>query len=1102
MGKPNPIEKPKNNPGISEESEALQELKAGIKETAPVAPPHTDLEHLRKGIKLDNGLSETIKKLSFEKAPDREQLDAFHDFQAVLASLPQSLLRAGVSMDELKTLGTSVLPREKIAALKQEELAALNKIFEMQKYPDHPFVKEFVKRWPSVIGIAVQAKAVAERITGTESKESDKKETPAWRRSIDNAALRAKETMQAHPWITAGVIGAGVIGAGWLIKKMFSSKEKESTSTEQSEDSTLWKWTKRLMLTAGILVGVGSILEMEGVKKFFKDNFGIDANKNTIYKALTYLSAQNIKKFLETLFEGDKEYKAHKKIAEKISKEMGKPVSPELLMAMKKQPFNEFDSWTGKGTSFVNEYWARLKDSLTPELAKFFMGKNDTELSEEEKVVRAYIEKHRQKVNAMPKNNQTTVIEVLAFLADETKTLEEAQRAANPELNEKMTKFDEASEKVTDEDKKNVAAQIRSMLPHMKTSKEAAQKITDDCKKRNIDSKKFNELHTQTQQQFDHIVAMTADPSIDANTLADQGDAYREAINQFNEEQERLLDQLAYHSGWTEFQYMAYTQGINIPRRYFKLPDMQRNWVRARAAAVATYPLKKMGSAGIALAEKIAPEKMAQRAEKAAVESLDDLKAALTNKGLTDPKDIDAIAKNGLTPELRKTLTQKGIMVAEIEEIAEKLHYARLDTDVKQWKVMITEKETELASLKKTKTPDDLAKGKITKLEQEIKAAREAMEFDEARVHGARTKVINRELETTISGLKGKEAFDKIDMEEYWKKLNTLQDEVGSGQKILEREVMKRAEKIAQIRSGVVGLGSEEALRAEMNKLLADFQINERKVLQHTVEGAGILARIKKFGKTKLESITGSVTETAYHTNLKKLAALIGNASQKQGIVDRITDKAAPKLGQLFAKSNVSRIPCYAISLGMGTYLQTDETAGVGIGKAAGQTALDIMPVLGEASDFYSAFTGEEGITGRKLDMSDRGIRLAFGIGGSLVNLASGAAILTGVGAPLGAWGRAAFSTLKAGKLAKNAGKIAKIAEAGAETAQGAQKITRTARMLESAGKAGRTIQFATIGGVLGKLGYDIIATPDPSKDIPVDPATAEVLQEAASISG
>jgi hypothetical protein len=152
--------------------------------------------------------------------------------------------------------------------------------------------------------------------------------------------------------------------------------------------------------------------------------------------------------------------------------------------------------------------------------------------------------------------------------------------------------------------------------------------------------------------------------------------------------------------------------------------------------------------------------------------------------------------------------------------------------------------------------------------------------------------------------------------------------------------------------------------------------------------------------------------------------------------------------------------------IGAGTYFNQQANPQAGVEKSLQQAAIDILPITGTASDFYSAIKGKEYITEKELDSTDRVIRGAFGVAGLLCDIGT----LAGIGLA----GRAAVSSAKGAKIAKKAIGLREVIDIALKS----NKEIDTVRGLREIQKTGKFAQGILIAGSLGAAGYNYIMKP------------------------
>jgi hypothetical protein len=440
-----------------------------------------------------------------------------------------------------------------------------------------------------------------------------------------------------------------------------------------------------------------------------------------------------------------------------------------------------------------------------------------------------------------------------------------------------------------------------------------------------------------------------------------------------------------------------------------------------------------------------------------------------------------------MTPELRAKLVGRGVAPKEleaIEETADRANFAKMEIDLKEGKSMLAKNDAELKTLRANKTPNDAVTKRIATLERESKEITEMVDFDEARMHGAKTRVLSHEARAEAEKVKLYDAADQHNLEPHAKKLREIQDEATKAEAILERELTKRGEKIALIRKSVgAGSAAEKAVESEMNQLLMDFKFSQKTVAVGIVQQAGLIQKVKSAITSRLGV---KAAENACYADIQDLAKSIRRAKSGQF-------RDAKRFGgitQAIAKHHYGKFAFYGLALTAGTALQHDEENGVDWGTAAKQTAFDVAPITGEFSDFYAAITGKEYFTNRKLDMSDRTLRAVFGIGGTLVTAAQAAELFftAGAAAPVVGLEAGAWATFKASKL-------------GLKTAKALGKVKNAEQIANSAkgiGKVGSRLRLAGMGGALGMLGYNLIATPE---EIDIPHESQAIIAQASELA-
>jgi hypothetical protein len=358
----------------------------------------------------------------------------------------------------------------------------------------------------------------------------------------------------------------------------------------------------------------------------------------------------------------------------------------------------------------------------------------------------------------------------------------------------------------------------------------------------------------------------------------------------------------------------------------------------------------------------------------------------------------------------------------------------------------------------------------------------------------------------------------------------------------LEEAALKKAVILRDVKMGKYTGFNAPMLEKQINEL---FQEHSRLGINFTKEfkaSCGVLNRVKKFlgfrpsgvGKDGV-SVEKHLTE-GHITGVdgKDVAVAGGLERTEEGFIARQTEKlrrtflegVSAQKEAIQGGQKISRLAKirtlggklfhYAPMIGLGalgTVLSHDSETSWG--KAAAQTALDLAPYTGTASDFYSFWQGKEVITGRKLDWTDRGIRLLFGVGGFVSDVANSSVL----GAPLGLsirgiidGARITKTAVRGEKMIESARAIAAGSKASREIEAGAELLVKEGRALEAGGEAaakalkagekgvegatrlertrkilgnvGKYSTRAAIGGIIGSFGYNYFFKPEEAVDI------------------
>jgi len=236
-----------------------------------------------------------------------------------------------------------------------------------------------------------------------------------------------------------------------------------------------------------------------------------------------------------------------------------------------------------------------------------------------------------------------------------------------------------------------------------------------------------------------------------------------------------------------------------------------------------------------------------------------------------------------------------------------------------------------------------------------------------------------------------------------------------------------------------------------------------KKKLKVSVAGSGVMGAGKN---------TEKMFDLAYSSQKNQLRRIIKNTAWGQAKV--WMKQGVSKGFKRPLRSVGKKVMFYTLvpaALGM---VGKDETRGIDWWTESKQVGMDMLPFLGTYSDAYAAYTGEEYVTGRKIDETGQIIRgVMAGVGGvcDILTFAAGAGLI----------GRVAVGGLKAVKGGRSAYKAYRLAMKGAKEAQSVSALM----------KARKVGQMSMMGLGLGTLAY---YTLKPTHAVDVSPAMEEIL--------
>lgn len=1024
-----------------------------------------------------SGNDDTAKKIDAIKLSEKidAQKQEFAAFSSVLLGLPQVLTRLGVPLDTIAHLDSKALDPAVFAKLNKAEQAAVRKISEMRTNQNSEITRRFLVSWPEYVRNVSAQRAIVE----------GKPTAPEHTGMIAAFTEKAKK----DPYGTAILVmlgAAGLYGAYRLIKKVAGDSEKTDAKPDDKKDEsgdgpldTAWKWAKRALIGAGLLFGIGRLIGLEGVQKFLREH-GIDVADNRITAALIHFSKFEWKKGWQVLTEGTKEYHSSKAIAEKISTDMGKTVSPETLAALAKTPYKEFMGVGGKAKSFIDEKMVALRKAALGDKGNTAYEKisdaRTAEMIAEEGVIRAYFEKHKTEIEKTHPTDRTTVIEVAANLTGETQTLEAARQAQNPEYKKASEEFDPVIAKMPPGKKRDLLQAMKQDVFPLLVSDEEVQNLITELKKRNIDTTKLETAAQKVKVARAKLLQQSQDPNVTDEDFQKTAMELAEGIDEVKEVIEALEGELQYRPDWQQTKYLFATQGIMRLREYYRKPKFVQNWIKDKLVQTVTYPIRK----GIEIVKNLNGQALKEEIA-AAEKEVSEIGKRWTNGGLK-PEEVEAIksGKSELTKEQIDRLIASG-KCKDAQKALDDVVTMRASEAKRQLlsaKDVLTTKKSELAALKKEKVVDAR---KVASLEEEIKVRTSGIKDLELEFSRKHIRFLDRELDgfNRELGELIKEGKPVSHIE--WERYAAYEKEILARRSHIEGTIMERIEDLKKLKAGKAIGKNEVQLRAEIQALYNDMTIDGKTLAHHTLSKMGKLSEWWK--RVRGNPQTYGQFEKLYKDELQRSRAMLGHlTSHTEGMGIKATlSRMKPTKGKL---------AIYGIMIGIGGALGSDEKTD--FGTAAAQAALDITPFGGTYSDWYSVVTGEERITKRKLDFNDRLLRAAFGTAGALCDIGT----VFGIGLA----GRGILGGVRGIKAGAAIAKTAKAVEAvkATETVARAAKVGKEAHVVETGVRTAEEVAHAGKGLATGERAT-VEASTALARDAKVTDITADVAGKGAS---
>lgn len=1091
-------QKPNENPQNNEGREAAE------RKTPPEAPSkapiivaeRTDVkrettreasemkrEVLQMEVNPDKETPAEIEKLDTNgNLESNEQKGRFELMQTVtVTTLLPVLFKEGLKKDSIKTLeNIKEVQGSALGKLNPAERVSLQKLQEIGAEPGSTLNAALKEKWNRLVETADKlyrgASKTMEDLKNegqkpAEGKEGEKKEKPGLWSSIKNFAKK-------EPVATAIIAIAGTYGLYKIFKHFTTSKEERAAESKEPGflERILGKWGKRLETTLGLGAGVfvlGRLIGSENISGWVKENLHMNISNNRISQFVVLLSdaigalftlnfSGAVAKLIEavkTLISGpDEHFETHKMMAEKISQETGIKVSPETLKNVGNMRYDEFMAKAGEGKGiFASIIGVLGKIPLAGGMIQSLLGgvTGSVENVEEEQALRKYFETHQEEIGHM-KNVTTTVDEVLMTLGGEEKPAPPPEAAA---LDPIIGKLDTPEKKAM---AKEIQADMGRIIPevHIMT-------IVTECKKIGVNTKKLEELLAERKQAYAEL-RQSMDNNAEPQEMAAKADKLFEVNNRLGVERNRMMDELMKRRGWTELQVLGITHLPKAINWYFQ-PEYKKQYGKYLMEKYIKAPFK-IGKKAMDMAKGIPSQKLIGREfkENATIEEIQEDIARTTTERNEAKQSLERANIEQATPTTGKSSDE---MKQEIAHEQKKVDLLEQDLKIHNQRKIIAEKETKLLGLK------DAPVAERSIVEKEIKENKEILRsMNHERFKFQNDFVVQEIIDYKKQlikdfGVSGKEGeLKKSHLEE----MDRMQETIGIHDQQIEREIASLTKTADEITKA--GKDPKPIIRE-----IVGLQETRAKINIGAVEDFQKIA-VKSWKKWELRgAFKGGATASP---EVRKAMEQERNQLQKQLYKISKGRESAEGMGKGIFKTLKGKMYFYGAFIAAGSTINLmDKKQGEDWSKSIEQAAVDTLPLISTYSDVYSAVKGEEIVTRRKLDATDRAMRALFAAGSALCDVTQFAGAFMRL--------RAAFGTMKE---AKATGKSIKFAE-GLKAMKQAGKEIDSVQALREMSQTGHWINKVAMGGALGLAGYSLVYMP--IAEIELKPETKAMLGDS-----
>jgi|GEM_PF-4189005 len=1082
--KENPTDQPKNktekkpdvldtnDAKVAEKGKEIAGEKTVVKKETTKEASEIKREVLQQEINLDKDTASKIDKLDVDGNLDtKEQQEGFAMLQGVaISGLLADIFKQGIpkeslkSLENIRSLGSGVTDKLSNSIEKN----SLKKIQDIASKKGSDLYAALQQNWEKLVDRAYEiydgakkAKDTLERKTSAPQEGQTNGEKPA-----EGLSDKIVDFAKNHPILTAGIAAAGAYGV-YRIYKWFSSDDDEAAEGEKKPgfiDSILGdKWGKRLKYGLGIGLGIfvlGKLIGSEDIGKWIKDKIGIDITGNRLSQFLVLLSQGQIVEAFKVLFEGpDQNFSIHQSMAEKISKETGVDVKPETLKKIGSMKYEEFTSALAQGKNAISGLMSQLGSLLgnIPIIGTAIFG-NPDEVKEED-AIRKYFESHQAEIDKM-KGPNTTIDQVLSSLSG----IEGGGNIEAPQPSAESSAIDDAINKIEDPDKKAIAKEMNAEIQQKLTPEKTVLEMIAVATKNKVKTEDLQKALILRKKIFREYLEILS--TGDLEKIATKAGELTDADNALQTEMKNVGDEINKRHGWGPgLEELGLTHAMKF-YRFYRQPAFKKAYGAYLLSEVVKKPYK-LAKKGIDKIRGNVNEEIIGREFKpnATVEEVEKDLARVTDEAADAKKIREAAEAQKVNP--MKTQDQ---ITSEVNNAATKEKLLNHDLEINKERLKTAKLETELSELKKVGTDTT----KIAATENLLKENKDRL----------------RTLMNERLPLQGEYLTQEIT-----KATKTFEKEIGTdGKKVLTKGYL---EQMDQIQNQVEAHSNQ--LVERRNQLLKDAE---------TAEKAGRSTEVKTIAKEfnqlseelvrlQIKSIdSGDKLAQKWFKSwnlFKELngGTLTGEASevmqaeknQLQRTLSNVISgqKEANSMKSHVIKSIKWKIGINAVFMGLGLAVNlADNKEGKDYGKIIKQTAADTLPFISTYSDLYTATTGRELVTDRKVDATDRALRGVFGAGSALCDATEFAGAAMTLRKAGGAW-----------KEAKAAGKTLELAEI-MKTMKAEKRETENIEALREMSQTGHWAIKMGMAGALGIAGYSVISSMMSGPEL--SPETREIM--------